>query len=181
MSFAQEQQQINEQDVLNLANGPSVVSIECAGTCGCSLQGQLGGENDYVACSCAECMMNITMSVRSQNNDGNEYETKEYSLVNGKVTIPFIKEYFDFASPKDQLQSVDITKDEKGITAVYNYLNKAGVANTVIFTKANSATKKYQIECQGDCGCTVIYSFTTNSASCGCADCIMIVNEIASE
>ena len=46
--LAQEKQQVNEQDVLNLANGPSVVSIECAGTCGCTLQGQFGGENDYL-------------------------------------------------------------------------------------------------------------------------------------
>ena len=54
----------------------------------------------------------------------------------------------------------------------------AGTDGSVMFAKADG--KKYQITCDGPCGCREVYSFATNSASCSCDDCVMSVEEVSS-
>lgn len=157
-------------------DGPGEVSISCAGTCDCSLQGVLSGEESYVACSCDECTMELVFtSAGLHGNDTTEYKLNDQTT----MEVPFLEEYLDFAQTDFVLQEIIIYRDVDSEAVLYTYTDTGGEERTVMFARVGGKT--YRISCEGDCGCREVYSFETNSASCSCDDCVMTVEEVSNQ
>jgi len=157
-------------------SGANQVSISCAGSCDCSLEGVLSGDNSHVSCSCNECTMEITfISVGLHSNDTTEYTLNDPAT----MEVPFVAEYLTFADSSYVLQEVTVYRNGSDEAALFSYIDANGVASTVMFARASGKT--YRISCEGECGCREVYSFETNSASCSCEDCVMTVEEVSNQ
>ncbi len=159
--------------------GADEVSISCAGSCGCSLEGVLSGEESYVQCSCNECTMEITITESSLQGG----TTNTFYLSGGAtMEIPLLEEYLDFEDASGEtwiLQKLTIYRNGGDEAVLFEYQDASGESHTVMFAKA--AGKTYRISCEGECGCREVYSFETNSASCSCEDCVMTVEEVSNQ
>lgn len=171
-----EQVFVNQDCETSARNGSDEVIVNCVGSCNCSLQGVLSGSESYVTCSCDDCTMEIEFSSTSLSGETTTY------ILNDQVSmsIPYLEDFLNFAEALSEytLNTIEIYRND-GEAAVEFIYEVNGVENTTMFAKA--AGKKYQITCEGTCGCREVYSFETNSASCSCEDCVMTVEEVSSQ
>ncbi len=96
------------------------------------------------------------------------------------MQVPFLEDFINYMEDElflteYKLTTIEIYNSGDDVAVEFIYTNQNEIENTVMFARA--AGKKYSISCDGDCGCREIYSFDTNSASCSCDDCVMIIIE----
>lgn len=150
----------------SLAKGKDI-HVHCSGTCDCTLQGTLSPKKVVVNCTCDDCVMQITF----------ESNIAKVFNVDGNLQVPGLHNYLDFAKNNYDLRSIDLWKKNNYIIARFNY-NDSGTDGSVMYKI--STNKTYQIDCTGGCGCKEVYDFSTNKASCSCADCVMNVTVVQS-
>ena len=146
------------------------VTITCAGECDCGMVGDL----QSISCSCAECVMTL----KFRDTKGNIIGTD--NIVNAEMEVPLLEYFLDYASVNlENYRLTEITvynnNDETATLFVYS-IN--GVESSILYSTKASSGKVFEIDCTGSCDCREVYSFSTNSASCSCADCVMVVREI---
>ena len=167
--FAQKGENISE-------SGRNTVDISCSGTCSCSLEGILSGEESYVQCSCDDCTMQLEFS----NMDAGD--TTDYTLNDQtSIQVAFLEEFMTFVDtkfPDSKITSIHIFNDGDNEAVSFVFEDELGVEHSTMFAKIDG--KKFQITCDGTCGCREVYSFETKSASCSCNECTMTVEEVSS-
>ena len=154
------------------------VSITCSGTCSCSLEGVLSGEESYVMCTCNECTMEVTITESGLQKDPDVFNLSG----SASIEIPFVAEYLNFETVSGEsfeLIEASIYRNGDDVAVRFEYKDGDGVSHSVMFARAGSKT--YRINCEGTCGCREVYSFETNTASCSCDDCTMTVEEVSNQ
>lgn len=178
----------SESELSNKVN--NTVTISCSGGCDCKVTGTSGPNGPIeTSCLCDDCIMEITFE-RSSGKDFSEKEKNKIknSILNLELYKSAIIDLNNYVNEQYKLDDVkydkiDFIMQNNHMLFIFYFTNKEGVQNTVLYSQGESSInskekKTYRIDCIGSCECREIYSFETNSASCSCSDCQMIVEEL---
>lgn len=166
--------QLDEFENQNKSGEPHSYSVNCAGSCDCFIQGELvQGGGGYVQCSCEDCTMHISYEAKNG-------QSTETNLKDAKIQSEFISDYFDYLNKHEIADAILLTYSVayvgEELFELFEYKLKDGTKDAIMFSKA-AGGDKYEIDCNGDCGCTPIYYLDPPRASCTYEDCVMIVTE----
>lgn len=153
----------------------TTVAINCTGTCGCSLEGVLSGGESYVQCSYDDCTMELEFTdVERVSGETTNYVLNDETTMEVSFLADFMS-YVESRFPESKITAIEVVTDDSNEAVTFIFEDAQGVEHSTMFAKIGG--EKFQITCDGDCGCREVYSFETKSASCSCDDCTMTVEE----
>ena len=171
----------NDLGIASLDNSRiSKISITCKGNCdgggSCQVGTQLPPET--MECTCSGCKMHIELTEEGSRMFKSESDAlKRISQIETpkKSLKTFISK--NYPSKIGNYSKVDYLFGKDFEAIVFNFTDDEG-EKSVMYVNNLRNSKKFVIDCKGDCCCREIYDLNEGTASCSCDQCQMTVEEL---
>lgn len=165
------------------------MEVECKGTCNdCTIIVSL--ITGIGQCGCNDCKLIVTL----KNSLGKELEKNNQELIFKSLTnLEFYKSSLislsdyqlrKYGKSSDRIEKISFFSNGEIIAVMFEFINPNGETKSVMYSQVIEdnviSGKKFEIVCDGPCGCKEIFNFNNGTASCSCNDCKMTVTEIKS-
>jgi hypothetical protein len=179
---------LNEKETLDSFKNLAM-EVECKGTCNdCTIIVSL--TTGIGQCGCNDCRLIVTL----KNSLGKELEKNNQELIFKSLTnLEFYKSSLKslsdyqlrkYGKSSDRIEKISFFSNGEIIAVMFEFINPNGETKSVMYSQVIEdnviSGKKFEIVCDGACGCKEIFNFNNGTASCSCNDCKMTVTEIKS-
>lgn len=186
-NFKNENNLFSEKETLDRFNGLAA-HVNCSGSCNdCSIIINL--DTGIGQCGCNDCKLTVVFKhsdkIISNNSDNEKLQKSLFNLDFFKTSYISFKNYREknYNIKSDRVENISFYSNGNVIAVMFDFFDSKGIKKSVMYSqqilnKNSIEGTKYEIVCDGACGCKEVFNFNNGTASCSCNDCKMTVTQI---
>ncbi|SEH73013.1 hypothetical protein SAMN02927937_01111 [Paenimyroides aquimaris] len=158
------------------------VNLQCIGSCDCAFGFDL--KTGKGECTCSPCAFEIKFeTINDRTLSEEDKNILKDNLFNSELFQYAIEDIKKYAIEKynfnlDVFKKIELYHNDGTDVVIFSFLDNENNLQSVLYSRSNTISKAFRVDCTGGFECREQYNFNTNTASCSCSDCSMTVTEI---